>query len=375
MDFLRVLACFVACQLACLDVDAFQLARRSFTINSEHSNLFMSEKDGGLGWNSLKDSVFDFVETVAGKDAEIDRNDQKRGGPIKTGLQPNTKKDASKDFILVGRKTSSQSPGEKLMKKYKGSPDKPRAVLKISKEPSSSPPPAALTPSSLEEDLKSKNLLTRLKAKIEMAAQEQARKRRLAESKRREQMDNAKAIVFTSMDTVKSTYETIVNLPVKIEQGARKTKGNIEEFEEKARNTIIEIQRTPEKVRKVVDDTKKQVEKTQQATMEVVEDVKAIPGRVGNTIDETKKTTAEVVEEVLAVPGKVKKTAAEVKETAENTLKGFEHFFFKGGAIIIRQGASSSKTYTPATRSRKYRGQYRNHSKNFSWCTEVDSRN
>lgn len=63
--------------------------------------------------------------------------------------------------------------------------------------------------------------------------------------------------------------------------------------------------------------------------MEVVEDVKAIPGRVGNTIDETKKTTAEVVEEVLAVPGKVKKTAAEVKETAENTLKGFEHFFSK----------------------------------------------
>ena len=259
------------------------------------------------------------------------------------------KQESSNDVVEKKDVPSKEkiSPGQKLMKNYEKTPanllskglsktfgsakdtafgavdslsgnDADAAQGSTTEESKVSPNPSISKEREVEasiynKDLISDNPLKRLKAKVEVAAEERRREIRIARNKRVEQVNSVKEKIFEARDSVQRTYETVLNIPSEIEKGVRETQQSVKEIEEQARNTIEEVQKTPQKVQQAVDDTKKKVEDTQRATMEVVNEVKAIPDKVEKTVSDTKRKIEDT-----------KKGTEEFFSKVEKFVKSFE---------------------------------------------------
>jgi len=286
-------------------------------------------------WNLLKQTFYSTADAVKSVQGSI--NKEKAPARPVDGYSSTIEK-----TVL---KSTSASPGERLMKEYQvraldtttttkqstsffdnvkssvyGTVDgitslaKPQEETKPLKSPLQSFKPVVqptLASSSQVKDalpdLKSKSPAKRVLAELKIRNWEDEQRRRKRDFQRQEAAETFKEAMFSFGDFLISFISSLGELPTKLNEAVEATKQWMSSVPVAVKNTVDKVTSIPEKVDQTVDKVQTTVETSIETTKKAVKDVQELPSKIQKTVESTKHGVEETITNVKVLVGVEKK--------------------------------------------------------------------
>lgn len=315
--------------------------------------------DNSSGWDTFKDGIYDFVDAVqdinkkgatnsiTDRTISVAYSDTVGSEPAKP-VGPGQKLMKQYEVSLKtkdGKEIKDISNGENLYQsKFRRSFDSTKDALygavdsitgrkkrkissnipnslegyKLVAKPSMNKDSEVQVLSAYAAELKSKNPLTRLKAKFAVYRERRRQQRLVANAKMKTAIDGLKQILFDFVDTIQALYDNLLKFPSDVEKGMENMQSAVDGGITQSQQALVEIKKTPQLLQQAIEDTKKSVEETRRATMEVVQEVQSMPMKVQSTIQAIPTQVENSISET-------QKSINEKKEGVEQIIKGVEN--------------------------------------------------